>query len=62
MSETKLKRGLSPRHVLFIGLGSAVGTGLFYGSAGAIQLAGPAIMLTYLILCLVHLVHMQLNI
>ncbi len=49
MSETKLQRGLSPRHVLFIGLGSAVGTGLFYGSAGAIQLAGPAIMLTYLI-------------
>jgi histidine transporter len=30
-------------------LGSAIGTGLFYGSAGAIQLAGPAVLLAYLV-------------
>lgn len=44
---TQLKRGLTPRHVLFIGLGSAVGTGLFYGSANAIELAGPAVLIAY---------------
>jgi histidine transporter len=30
-------------------LGSAIGTGLFYGSASAIQMAGPAVLLAYLI-------------
>lgn len=44
-----LKRGLSTRHIRFIALGSAIGTGLFYGSAGAIQLAGPAVLLAYLV-------------
>src|SRR4051794_9507400 len=39
---TDLKRGLSARHIRFMALGSAIGTGLFYGSASAIKLAGPA--------------------
>ncbi|MHA7244618.1 amino acid permease [Paeniglutamicibacter antarcticus] len=30
-------------------LGSAIGTGLFYGSAAAIQAAGPAVLLAYMI-------------
>ncbi|MDO5744901.1 MAG: amino acid permease [Micrococcaceae bacterium] len=30
-------------------LGSAIGTGLFYGSAAAIQSAGPAVLLAYMI-------------
>ncbi len=34
-----LKRGLSARHIRFMALGSAIGTGLFYGSASAIQMA-----------------------
>lgn len=45
----RLKRGLSVRHIQFIALGSAIGTGLFYGSAGAIQAAGPAVILVYLV-------------
>lgn len=49
MAPQQLKKGLTARHVLFIGLGSAVGTGLFYGSANAIQLAGPAVLLAYLV-------------
>ena len=44
-----LKRGLSARHIRFMALGSAIGTGLFYGSAAAIQMAGPAVLLAYLI-------------
>lgn len=43
-----LLRGLSARHIRFIALGSAIGTGLFYGSAAAIQMAGPAVLLAYL--------------
>ncbi|EUB76921.1 MULTISPECIES: amino acid permease [Pseudomonas] len=48
-SEKGLKRGLSARHIRFMALGSAIGTGLFYGSASAIQMAGPAVLLAYLI-------------
>ncbi|WP_275555075.1 amino acid permease [Mixta sp. Marseille-Q2659] len=44
-----LLRGLSARHIRFIALGSAIGTGLFYGSAAAIQMAGPAVLLAYLV-------------
>ncbi|KGF63989.1 amino acid permease [Pseudomonas lutea] len=46
---TDLKRGLSARHIRFMALGSAIGTGLFYGSASAIKLAGPAVLLVYII-------------
>lgn len=46
---TGLKRGLSARHIRFIALGSAIGTGLFYGSASAIKAAGPSVLLAYLI-------------
>ena len=41
--------GLTARHIHFIALGSAIGTGLFYGSAGAIQAAGPSVLLVYLL-------------
>jgi len=44
-----LQRGLSARHIRFMALGSAIGTGLFYGSASAIKMAGPAVLLAYLI-------------
>ena len=44
-----LKRGLSARHIRFMALGSAIGTGLFYGSASAIKAAGPSVLLAYLI-------------
>ena len=48
-STNKLKRGLSTRHIRFMALGSAIGTGLFYGSADAIKIAGPSVLLAYII-------------
>ncbi|MBZ4018828.1 amino acid permease [Streptomyces purpurogeneiscleroticus] len=47
--KTTLHRGLRSRHIRFIALGSAIGTGLFYGSSEAIQAGGPAVLLAYLI-------------
>ncbi|PAD38857.1 amino acid permease [Terribacillus sp. 7520-G] len=48
-SSNDLHKGLKNRHVQMIALGGAIGTGLFYGSASSIGLAGPAIALAYLI-------------
>ncbi|MDR8159437.1 proline-specific permease [Acinetobacter baumannii] len=44
-----LQRGLNPRHIRFLALGSAIGTGLFYGSATAIKMAGPSVLLAYIV-------------
>ncbi|MBT2440097.1 amino acid permease [Streptomyces sp. ISL-36] len=46
---TGLNRGLRSRHIRFIALGSAIGTGLFYGSSESIRAGGPAVLLAYLI-------------
>jgi Gamma-aminobutyrate permease and related permeases len=43
----ELKRALKNRHVQLIALGGAIGTGLFLGSAGTIQMAGPAVLISY---------------
>ncbi|MGJ0117816.1 amino acid permease [Williamsia sp. MIQD14] len=43
------QRGLSARTVQMIALGGAIGTGLFYGAGGAIEDAGPALILAYLV-------------
>ncbi|WP_455812072.1 proline-specific permease ProY [Pseudomonas graminis] len=49
MTSTTLKKGLSTRHIRFMALGSAIGTGLFYGSADAIRMAGPGVLIAYII-------------
>lgn len=48
-TEGGLRRGLKNRHIQMIALGGAIGTGLFYGSASSIGMAGPSITLAYLI-------------
>ena len=45
----QLKKALRHRHIHFIALGSAIGTGLFYGSAGAIGASGPGVIFVYLL-------------
>ena len=44
-----LRKSLKNRHVQLIALGGAIGTGLFYGSSESIALAGPSILLAYLV-------------
>ncbi|WP_391117088.1 amino acid permease [Psychrobacillus sp. L3] len=45
----QLQRGLEQRHITLMSLGAAIGVGLFLGSATAIRLAGPAILISYII-------------
>lgn len=40
---------MRPRHLVFMSLGSAIGTGLFVGSGAGIQAAGPAVLLSFVI-------------
>ena len=47
--QQELQRGLKNRHVQLISIGGAIGTGLFLGAGKTIQLAGPSILLAYLI-------------
>lgn len=47
--ESGLTKGLSKAQVVMIGLGGAIGTGLFMGSGIAINYAGPAVILSYMI-------------
>ncbi|WP_437882213.1 amino acid permease [Pseudomonas sp. LRF_L74] len=54
-----LQRGLSNRHIQMIGLGGAIGTGLFLGSAGVMKSAGPGLLLGYAIAGLVAFLIMR---
>jgi L-asparagine transporter-like permease len=47
--ERGLRRSLSARRMTMIAIGGAIGTGLFLGSGFAIVLAGPAVLVSYMI-------------
>ena len=47
--EAGLSKGLSRNQIIMIGLGGAIGTGLFMGSGIAIGYAGPGVLISYLI-------------
>ncbi|MFD3543039.1 amino acid permease [Streptomyces sp. NPDC058662] len=44
-----LSHGLKQRHLTMLGLGGVIGAGLFVGSGAGITLAGPAIVVSYLL-------------
>ncbi|WML45708.1 amino acid permease [Neobacillus sp. PS3-40] len=48
-NQQNLKRGLLPRHVQFIALAGMIGTGIFKGSSDTLNMAGPSVVLAYLI-------------
>lgn len=47
--ESGLRRSLTKAQVVMIGLGGAIGTGLFMGSGLAVGYAGPAVIVSYVI-------------
>ncbi|GAA3489448.1 amino acid permease [Streptomyces cremeus] len=48
-SQEPLSGGLKQRHLTMLGLGGVIGAGLFVGSGAGIAVAGPGIVLSYLI-------------
>ncbi|MBD2831930.1 amino acid permease [Streptomyces sp. NPDC053741] len=44
-----LAQGLKQRHLTMLGLGGVIGAGLFVGSGAGIAVAGPAVVVSYLI-------------
>jgi amino acid transporter, AAT family len=47
--EIGLKRELSVRLLSMIAIGQSIGTGLFLGSGISVQMAGPGVIVSYLI-------------
>ncbi|PGS51213.1 amino acid permease [Bacillus sp. AFS041924] len=44
-----LQRTMTSRHITMMALGGAIGAGLFKGSSSAIDMAGPSVLIAYLI-------------
>lgn len=57
---TQLGKGLKTRHLTMMGLGSAIGAGLFLGTGVGISVAGPAILLAYIFAGLIVVFVMQM--
>ena len=54
-----MNRSLKPRHIMMITLGGTIGSGIFKGSSSSIGLAGPGVILPYLIGGIILLVAMN---
>src|SRR5438477_6386075 len=48
-TEEGLQRRLTPRQLSMIAIGSAIGVGLFLGSSVTVNLAGPGVIVSYVI-------------
>jgi amino acid transporter, AAT family len=55
-TEEGLQRRLVPRQIAMMAIGSAIGVGLFLGSTVTIRLAGPGVIVTYVIGAMIALV------
>jgi L-asparagine transporter-like permease len=51
--EQVLKKELSARQMAMVAVGGSIGTGLLLGSGAAIQVAGPAVVVTYIVSALI---------
>ena len=58
-SSKTLQRTMTTRHITMMALGGAIGAGLFKGSSSAIDLAGPAVLIAYLLGGIILLFVMQ---
>ncbi|MBT2531725.1 amino acid permease [Arthrobacter sp. ISL-48] len=47
--QARLGHSMKPRQLTMMGLGSAIGAGLFLGSGAGVQAAGPAVLISYLV-------------
>lgn len=59
-SNEGLGTGLRTRHLTMMGLGSAIGAGLFLGTGVGIRAAGPAVLLAYIIAGAIVVLVMQM--
>lgn len=55
----ELQKKLLPRHIRFMALGGAIGTGIFKGTSETVSIAGPAVIFSYLFAGLLLLVVMS---
>src|SRR6266702_7483302 len=51
--EQGLKRELTAKQMAMVAVGGSIGTGLLLGSGAAIQVAGPAVVVTYVLSALI---------
>lgn len=59
-TSNNLGSGLKVRHLTMMGLGSAIGAGLFLGTGQAIRTAGPAVLLSYIMAGVIVVLVMQM--
>jgi AAT family amino acid transporter len=57
--QAQLDHAMKPRQLVMMGLGSAIGAGLFLGSGIGVQTAGPAVLVSYLVAGALVVVVMQ---
>ncbi|WP_066368675.1 amino acid permease [Neobacillus fumarioli] len=58
-NQKSLKRTMTERHVMMIALGGAIGSGIFKGSSSAINIAGPSVIIAYILGGIIMLFVMQ---
>jgi AAT family amino acid transporter len=48
-NQKSLKRTMTERHIMMMALGGAIGSGIFKGSSSAINMAGPSVIIAYIL-------------